>query len=89
MDLRAEIMELSRRHKDSKAASDPDRERASRVRKTGERIRVSCERKETYTYDMALLVVRRIKRNQGAIVQPYKCHFCGNWHVGSSIRSQT
>lgn len=78
MTLRDEIMALSRRHTRDKMAEQ----------QTGRSKAYSCDRKVAYTYSMALYAVKHLKHSKGAIVEPYKCHFCGHWHVGSSATTR-
>ncbi|RJQ22005.1 MAG: hypothetical protein C4560_02990 [Nitrospiraceae bacterium] len=44
--------------------------------------RKECESKKKYlTLDHAYSHVRLLKK-KGDIVKPYKCSFCGAWHLG-------
>jgi hypothetical protein len=84
--LKDQILALAAQHREAK---EYRRARTGRcVRKESARVRISsCENKEQYTFPMAKLVAKRILRNNGDIVQPYKCRFCNHWHVGrSSVR---
>jgi hypothetical protein len=48
---------------------------------TNEVIARSCDRKRPYGARCARIVAER-RRSQGEQVSPYRCFYCGAWHVG-------
>ena len=49
---------------------------------TADLITRSCEHKRSYGARCARLVAQRM-RQQGRRVSPYRCFYCGAWHIGA------
>lgn len=41
-----------------------------------------CEGKEGHTHARAREIAARMNRNKSAGVSAYRCHCCGEWHIG-------
>lgn len=56
------------------------------ARKNSKQKRI-CEAKIKYaSKEAAQIVVSKLFKSQGLCKHPYKCKFCGKWHVGSNKR---
>lgn len=45
-----------------------------------------CIGKQPLSKQLAQEIAKRSRRAKGKCVQPYRCSFCGQWHVGQSNR---
>lgn len=43
-----------------------------------------CAGKDEFeSYGQAKGIARKTQRNKNALIEPYKCEFCGKYHIGS------
>jgi hypothetical protein len=50
------------------------------------RAEISCDGKDRLTQGRAVQVALEMRRRDRRRMHAYRCSFCGEWHVGSSIR---